>query len=66
MNSLPLIGKFLGTVIVGPIIERFGHRWTMTFTCGVQIVGPISEFAPYPLGKTASKARLTEAVSSHT
>ncbi|EEU38246.1 uncharacterized protein NECHADRAFT_77023 [Fusarium vanettenii 77-13-4] len=23
MNSLPLIGKFLGTVIVGPIIERF-------------------------------------------
>lgn len=26
MNSIPLIGKFLGAVIVGPIIERIGHR----------------------------------------
>lgn len=43
MNSLPLIGKFLGTVIVGPIIERFGHKYTMAFTCCVQVVGPISE-----------------------
>ncbi|KAM5347753.1 hypothetical protein ACJ41O_007577 [Fusarium nematophilum] len=41
MNSLPLIGKFLGTVIVGPIIERLGHRYTMAFTCCVQVVGPI-------------------------
>ncbi|KAH8174172.1 sugar transporter domain-containing protein [Sarocladium implicatum] len=41
MNSIPLIGKFLGTVIVGPIIERVGHRWAMAFTCGVQVVGPI-------------------------
>lgn len=44
MNSIPLIGKFLGTVIVGPIIEKFGHKYTMAFTCVVQIVGPISEF----------------------
>jgi len=43
MNSLPLIGKFVGAVIVGPIIERVGHRWTMIGTCCVQIVGPISE-----------------------
>jgi hypothetical protein len=43
MNSIPLIGKFLGTVIVGPIIERVGHRWAMAFTCGVQVVGPISQ-----------------------
>ncbi|CAI4214322.1 unnamed protein product [Parascedosporium putredinis] len=41
MNSLPLIGKFTGTIIVGPIIEKIGHRWTMMFTCGVQIIGPI-------------------------
>ncbi|RMJ15209.1 hypothetical protein CDV36_005138 [Fusarium kuroshium] len=41
MNSLPLIGKFLGTVIVGPIIERFGHRYTMAFTCCIQVIGPI-------------------------
>lgn len=46
MNSLPLIGKFLGTIIVGPIIEKFGHKYTMAFTCGVQIVGPISEYNP--------------------
>lgn len=43
MNSLPLIGKFLGTIIVGPIIERIGHRWAMAVTCGIQVVGPISE-----------------------
>lgn len=42
MNSLPLIGKFTGTVIVGPIIEKIGHRWTMVFTCCVQVIGPIS------------------------
>lgn len=44
MNSIPLIGKFLGAIIVGPIIERVGHRWSMVFTCCVQVIGPISEF----------------------
>ena len=44
MNSIPLIGKFTGTVIVGPIIEKLGHRWTMVITCCVQIVGPISKY----------------------
>lgn len=43
MNSLPLIGKFLGTVIVGPIVEKFGHKWAMAFTCAVQCVGPVSK-----------------------
>ncbi|KAF4922771.1 Major facilitator-type transporter ecdD [Colletotrichum viniferum] len=41
MNSLPLLGKFTGTVIVGPIIERIGHRRAMGVTCLVQIVGAI-------------------------
>lgn len=41
MNSLPLLGKFLGTILVGPVIERIGHRWAMCFTCGIQVVGPI-------------------------
>ncbi|KAI8180839.1 Major facilitator-type transporter ecdD [Colletotrichum sp. SAR 10_75] len=45
MNSLPLLGKFTGTVVVGPIIERIGHRRAMAVTCLVQIVGAISEFA---------------------
>ena len=43
MNSLPLLGKFLGTVIIGPIIERIGHRYAMTVTCLVQVVGAISK-----------------------
>lgn len=43
MNSLPLLGKFTGTVVVGPIIERIGHRRAMAVTCLVQIVGAISE-----------------------
>lgn len=41
LNSLPLLGKFLGAIIVGPIIERVGHRWTMYLTCVIQVVGPI-------------------------
>ncbi|KAJ0416380.1 general substrate transporter [Aspergillus carlsbadensis] len=41
MNSLPLIGKFLGAVIVGPMIERWGHRISMAITCCVQIVGTV-------------------------
>lgn len=45
MNSLPLLGKFTGTVIVGPIIERIGHRRAMGATCFVQIIGAISEFS---------------------
>lgn len=43
MNSLPLLGKFLGTVICSPLIERIGHRYSMAATCLVQVVGPISE-----------------------
>ena len=52
MNSLPLLGKFLGTVIIGPIIEKIGHRYAMTVTCLVQIVGAISKLSP--LGKRQS------------
>lgn len=44
MNSLPLLGKFMGTVIVGPIIEKIGHRRAMGITCFVQMVGAISEY----------------------
>ncbi|KAL4967226.1 general substrate transporter [Aspergillus stella-maris] len=41
MNSLPLIGKFLGAAIVGPMIERWGHRLSMAVTCCVQVVGTV-------------------------
>ncbi|CZR58239.1 uncharacterized protein PAC_08130 [Phialocephala subalpina] len=38
---LALIGKFLGTILVGPLTEKFGHKNTMFFTCATQIVGVI-------------------------
>ncbi|TPX19111.1 uncharacterized protein E0L32_011184 [Thyridium curvatum] len=41
MNSLPLLGKFLGTIVVGPLTERFGHRYTMALTCLIQIIGAV-------------------------
>lgn len=42
MNSLPLLGKFTGTVVVGPFVERIGHRRVMGVTCLVQVIGAIS------------------------
>lgn len=41
-TSLALIGKFLGTVLVGPITEKLGHKKTMLITCATQIIGVIS------------------------
>lgn len=41
-----MIGKFLGAVTVGPMIERWGHRLSMAITCCVQVVGTVSEFQP--------------------
>ncbi|GAM36405.1 sugar transporter [Talaromyces pinophilus] len=39
MNSLPLLGKFLGSMIVGPVIERFGHLQVTSHTPAQFIVG---------------------------
>jgi SP family sugar:H+ symporter-like MFS transporter len=41
--SLALIGKFLGTLLVGPLIEKLGHNKTMLITCVTQIIGVISK-----------------------
>ncbi|KAM0750552.1 general substrate transporter [Meredithblackwellia eburnea MCA 4105] len=41
MNSLPLIGKFIGTLVVGPMTEKLGHKKSMFITCLVQIIGVI-------------------------
>ena len=30
-------------MIVGPVIERFGHRTSMFYTCFCQIIGAVSE-----------------------
>ncbi|GME47454.1 general substrate transporter [Neofusicoccum parvum] len=41
MNSLALVGKLAGTLIVGPLTEKLGHKKTMFFTCSTQILGVI-------------------------
>ncbi|PLB49104.1 general substrate transporter [Aspergillus steynii IBT 23096] len=47
INSLALIGKFIGAIIVGPIIEKLGHRIAMVITCVTQIVGAVSKCTSY-------------------
>lgn len=41
LNSLPLLGKLVGSLAVGPSVERYGHRITMFGTCLIQIVGAV-------------------------
>lgn len=40
--SLALLGKLAGTVIVGPLTEKLGHKRAMFITCSTQIVGVVS------------------------
>ncbi|KAL4914811.1 general substrate transporter [Aspergillus aurantiobrunneus] len=51
MNSLALIGKFIGALVVGPITERVGHRYAMVVTCVIQIVGAVSHPSHQPFCK---------------
>ncbi|KAI5477374.1 hypothetical protein MNV49_006440 [Pseudohyphozyma bogoriensis] len=63
MNSLPLIGKFIGTVIVGPLTERLGHKYTMGITCFAQIVGVIIQLTSHrPAQYTAGRIIIYTAV----
>ena len=41
MTSLAFLGKLIGTIVVGPCTERFGHRVGMVVLCAVTIVGTI-------------------------
>ncbi|CAK7206854.1 hypothetical protein SEUCBS139899_009660 [Sporothrix eucalyptigena] len=41
LNSLPLLGKLVGSLAVGPLVEKYGHRSTMVGTCLIQIVGAV-------------------------
>ncbi|KAL6243838.1 maltose permease [Rhinocladiella similis] len=43
MNSIPLIGKLVGTIIAGQWMERFGHRYSMVFACICQLLGVVLE-----------------------
>ncbi|KAJ8079086.1 hypothetical protein AAF712_006464 [Marasmius tenuissimus] len=41
LTSLAFLGKLIGTIIVGPCTEKFGHRVGMIVLCAVTIVGTI-------------------------
>ncbi|KAJ4487742.1 hypothetical protein J3R30DRAFT_3281231, partial [Lentinula aciculospora] len=53
LTSLAFAGKLVGTIIIGPCTERFGHKFGMFLLCIVTIVGTIihtyqSEIVPAP------------------
>ncbi|KAI3599979.1 sugar transporter [Moniliophthora roreri] len=41
LTSLAFLGKFIGTLFIGPLTERYGHRTGMFVLCAVTIVGTI-------------------------
>ncbi|THU82598.1 general substrate transporter [Dendrothele bispora CBS 962.96] len=41
LTSLAFAGKLIGTIIIGPCTERFGHRPGMILLCLVTIIGTI-------------------------
>ncbi|WVF67472.1 hypothetical protein IAT40_002228 [Kwoniella sp. CBS 6097] len=43
LSSLAFIGKFLGCLFAGSIIERFGHRATFYILSGISLIGIIIE-----------------------
>lgn len=47
MSSLAFIGKFIGCLVAGPLIERLGHRKVFVGLCVVSIIGVISEYMRY-------------------
>ncbi|KAJ3891589.1 hypothetical protein GG344DRAFT_47054, partial [Lentinula edodes] len=44
LTSLAFAGKLIGTVIIGPCTERFGHKFGMLLLCIVTIIGTIIQF----------------------
>jgi SP family sugar:H+ symporter-like MFS transporter len=43
LSSLAFIGKFIGCLIAGPAVERFGHRVVFFGLSVVSVIGIISE-----------------------
>ncbi|ORY24565.1 general substrate transporter [Naematelia encephala] len=63
MNSVPLVGKFLGCAVAAPINEKFGYKWTVFIGCFCQILGIVLEMATKNWGAfTAGRVLLYMAV----
>ena len=45
MNSLAFPGKFIGCLLAGPFIERWGHKKVFYGLSALSIIGIISELA---------------------
>ena len=43
LSSLAFIGKFVGCMMCGPMIEHFGHRLVFVFMCGFSYIGILGE-----------------------
>ncbi|KAJ3744892.1 general substrate transporter [Lentinula detonsa] len=43
LTSLAFAGKLIGTIIIGPCTERFGHKFGMLLVCIFTIIGTIIE-----------------------
>ncbi|KAI1459666.1 putative sugar transporter [Annulohypoxylon moriforme] len=60
ISSLPFIGKFLGCLIAGPTIERFGHRTVLFGLSVVSFIGVIIEITA--AGTSAGTGRFAQFV----
>ncbi|KAI1261909.1 putative sugar transporter [Xylariaceae sp. FL1019] len=59
-TSLALIGKFIGCLIAGPAIEKFGHRVVFFVLCAVAFIGIILEISSASSSSTPGTGRLSQ------
>ncbi|KAI0147262.1 putative sugar transporter [Xylariaceae sp. FL1272] len=59
-TSLALIGKFIGCIVAGPAIEKFGHRIVFFVLCGVAFIGIILEISS--AGSAPGTGRLSQLI----
>ncbi|RSL59922.1 hypothetical protein CEP54_007014 [Fusarium duplospermum] len=50
MSSIPFIGKFLGCLVAGPAIERYGHRMVFVILSVISFIGVILEITAADTG----------------
>ncbi len=63
MNSVPFLGKLVGCLMSGPLMERYGRKAGLYAICVISIIGSIlqtSSFsvAQYTVGKLHSSSRM--------
>ncbi|KAK7054677.1 hypothetical protein VNI00_003140 [Paramarasmius palmivorus] len=45
LTSLAFLGKLVGTIIIGPLTEHYGHKTGMLVLCAVTIIGTILQLS---------------------